>query len=91
MRYQKELAALQEYIAQFDPEEFTSSPEGLHTLVRTHEQMDKVSKLKARLHRKRQLADSFHLLLDEEFKGTDTIITQDEVDALLEGWALSHT
>lgn len=89
MKFHKELIALQEYIANFDPEEFTTSAEVV-TLEPTPEQMDNARRLKTRLQRKRQLAETLHLLIDQEFKQVETIITQEEVDALLEGWALSH-
>lgn len=91
-KYQKELAALQEYIAKFDPEEFTSPLEVALTLPRTPEQIAEVQRLKSRLKRRRQLADSFNLLIDnQELNGTEMIITQDEVDVLLAGWSLSHS
>lgn len=91
MRYQKELNALQEYIDNFDPEEFTSAPDAVHPAARTAEHMDQVRKLKARLHRKRQCADTFTLLVEKECTETETIISQAEVDALLEGWSPSQT
>jgi hypothetical protein len=87
MKYQKELDALQEYIAHFDPQEFTSSAEAVPLLVRTPEQMDHVRKLKARMQRKRQCADTFHLLVEKEVCNSQVIISQEEVDALLEGWS----
>lgn len=90
MKFQKELTALHEYIANFDPEEFTSSAEAVHSMAMTPERLENARRMKARLQRKRQLADTLTLLLDEEFEQTETIITQDEVDALLEGWAQSH-
>lgn len=90
MKYQKELTALQEYIANFDPEEFSSSAEAVHSLVSSAEQRDNARRLKARLQRKRQLAETLTQLLDQDFQQSETIITQDEVDALLAGWALAH-
>ena len=86
MKYQKELRALQEYIAKFDPAEFSSSVEMVRSFVRTQEYIENAKKLKAKLIRKRQLAATTEMLMTRELNGTEIIITQDEVDALLEKW-----
>jgi len=89
MKYQKEFTAIQEYIANFDPEEFTSPAEYGRRLAPTPEQLADVQKLKAKLKRNRQIAESFDSLFNTETY--EEIITQDEVDALLAGWsALSN-
>ncbi len=90
MKYQKELAAIQEYIASFDPEEFTSSVDYDHILAPTPKQLADVQKLKAKLKRNRQIAESFDSLLNNDLIGCEEIITQDEVDALLDGWVASN-
>jgi hypothetical protein len=92
MKYQKELSALQDYIANFNPERFTSSAEVVQSLTRTPEQIVRANKLRESLKRKRQRSDTFQLLIDQEFESTDPemVITQDDVDALLEGWSQSH-
>jgi len=85
MKYQKEFTAIQEYIANFDPEEFTSPTEYCRVLAPTPEQLADAQRLKAKLKRNRQLAESFDSLFTNE--ACEEIITQDEVDALLEGWS----
>ncbi len=89
MKYQKELSALQEYIANFDPAEFTSAEDAVQLLTRTPEQTEHVRRLQARMQRKRQCADTLHLLVEQEISAAETIISQAEVDALLEGWSPS--
>lgn len=86
MRYRKELVAIQEYIANFDPEEFTSSADYGRSVPPTPEQLAHAQKLKAKMKRNRQIAASFDSLFNKDL-GSEEIITQDEVDALLEGWA----
>lgn len=84
MRYKKELASLQEYIANFDPQEFTSSAEFVRSWLPSSERLAEIQKLKARFKRNRQLAETFHSLLN--VSRYEEIISQDQVDALLEGW-----
>ncbi len=86
MRYKKELAALQEYISNFNPEEFTSSAEYHPPSVPTQVQLISIQKLKSRLRRKRQILESFQCLLERDLNKTGEILSQKEVDALLEGW-----
>lgn len=86
MKYQKELIALREYIANFNPDEFTSSADFSVSPRPTPEQLADLHRLKAKLKRKRQLAESVSSFLDTEANYAEVIITQDEIDALLEGW-----
>ncbi|MBA3016002.1 MAG: hypothetical protein KKD63_12780 [Proteobacteria bacterium] len=91
MKYQKALSALHEYISNFDPEEFSSPPDFTPSQVLSVEQRAEIQKLKARLKRKRLLLESIHALHDRDVQSqTEIIITQEEVDALLEGWSDSE-
>lgn len=92
MRYQKELAALREYITNFDPERFTSSTETVLSMARTAEQIDRAKRIREALKRKRQRLDAFNMLLNQGGKSPEDeiMITQDDVDALLEGWSPHH-
>ena len=87
MHYKKELAAIREYIANFDPGEFTSSAGGQCSSIPTPEQLAGIQKLKSRLRRKRQIAESLQCLLGKDLNCSAEIISQEEVDALLEGWS----
>lgn len=87
-KYQKALSALHHYIANFDPEEFSSPPDFEPTKVLSPEQKGEIQKIKARLKKKRLISDSIHALFYPELAEKDeVIITQEEVDALLEGWS----
>lgn len=86
MKYKKELAAIQAYIDNFDPEEFTSSAPYAVSLPPSPEKLAYVLKLKAKLKRNRQLAESIQSMYARGANRQEMIITQEEVDALLEGW-----
>jgi hypothetical protein len=87
MKYQKALSALHEYIANFDPDEFSSPPDFTPGKRLSPEQKAEIQTLKTRLQRKRLLTESLHALLDRTvLDQTEEIITQEEIDALLEGW-----
>lgn len=86
MRYTKEKAALQAYIDSFDPDEFSSGRD-LAALSPTPEQLARIQKLKTKLKRRRQVVASWQSLFDKQNGQSETIITQDEVDALVEEWA----
>lgn len=90
MKYTKELAAIQVYIDNFDPGEFTSSTQYDVLLPPTPEKLADVQKLKAKLKRNRQLAESFQSLFANGMNRQEMIITQEEVDALLEGWTAEN-
>ena len=86
MTYKKELADLLLFIDNFDPEEFTSSVSSAVALPPTPEKLAEVHRLKARLKRNRQVAESFQLLFAKGEEGPEMILTQEDVDAVLEGW-----
>ena len=86
MHYKKELAAMREYIANFDPEEFSSTAGDQFLSIPTPEQLAGIQKFKSRLRRKRQIAESLQCLLGKDLNCSAEIISQEEVDALLEGW-----
>lgn len=90
MKYTKEKAALQAYIDNFDPEEFTSTEQYSTVVVASPEQIARAQRLKIKLKRKRQVAESLQLLLAKEMAPSEMIITQNEVDALLEGWGANN-
>ena len=90
MKYKKELAAIHIYIDNFDPDEFTSSANYDVSLPPTPEKFAEVQKLKAKLKRNRQIAESFHSLFTSGTNCQEMIITQNEVDALLEGWTAKN-
>lgn len=85
MKYKNELAALQVYIDNFDPEEFTTSGQ-FDISGPTPEKLADIQKLKAKLKRNRQIAESFQSLFANGKGHPEMIITQEDVDALLEGW-----
>lgn len=88
MKYQKALAALHEYIANFDPDEFSSPSDFRPAQLLSVEQLAKIQTIKARLKKKRLLMESIHALLHPRIsEETEVIISQEEVDALLEGWS----
>lgn len=86
MKYKKELTAIQVYIDNFDPDEFTSSVRYDVLLPPTPEKLADARKIKAKLKRNRQLAESFQLLFADGVNRSKMIITQAEVDDLLEKW-----
>jgi len=90
MKYKKELAALLVYIDNFDPDEFTSSEQYNIALPPTPEKLVEVQRLKAKLKRNRQIAESFQMLYAHGTNRPEMIITQEEVDALLEGWTAEN-
>ena len=83
-RHANELTALNEYISQFRPEDFSTSG----ALARpTPENRTEIERLKTRLQRKRRLAAALHERLEhEQFRADEVILTQAEVDALLASW-----
>lgn len=86
MKYKKEVASLLVYIDNFDPAEFTSAPQDNFLLIPTPERLARAQKLKAKLVRNRQNAESFKELFANATDSPDVTITQAEVDALLEEW-----
>ncbi|MDD5758400.1 MAG: hypothetical protein PHI06_04890 [Desulfobulbaceae bacterium] len=90
MRYTKEKAALQAYIDRFNPEEFSSTGQSLAAVSPTPEQLIRVQKLKIKLKRRRQVFESLQSLLAKEMDQPEVMITQDEVDALLEEWGAKN-
>lgn len=90
MTYSKELASLRAYIDNFDPEEFSSSPQQHVTLPPTAEALAYARRLKAKLRRNRQNAEAL-LAFELETPSPEQIITQEEVDALLEGWTATES
>lgn len=91
MKYQKALSALHQYIANFDPEEFSSPPDFVPLQLLSSEKREEIQKIKTRLKRKRFLSRSLHVLFERNIpKNTEVIITQEEVDVLLEGWSRSE-
>jgi|GEM_PF-2021278 len=86
MTYSKELASLRAYINTFDPEEFSTSQQPNAPLLPTAESLAYAQRLKAKWRRNRQNAESLLSLLALETPCSEQMITQDEVDALLEGW-----
>jgi hypothetical protein len=90
MKYKKELAAIQVYIDNFDPDEFTSSVKYDISLPPTPEKLADAHKLKAKFKRNRQIAESFQSMFANGVNSQEMIITQEEVDALLEGWTAEN-
>lgn len=88
MKYQKALSALNQYIANFDPKEFSSPPDFVPLQLLSPEKRKEIQKIKTRLKRKRFLSRSLHVLFESNIpNNTEVIITQEEVDVLLEGWS----
>jgi len=87
MKFQKTLSALHEYIANFDPDEFSSPPDFIPAKLPSPEQRAEIQTLKERLKRKRFLAESLQAMMQKTILDqAEEIITQEEVDALLETW-----
>jgi len=86
--YSKELASLRAYIDNFDPEEFSTSQQQNVALVPTAESLAYAHRLKAKLQRRRQNTEA---LLALETPYPEQMITQEEVDALLEEWTATKS
>ena len=91
MKYTKERAALLAYVETFDPREFTTSRRLDLFLPPSAEKLADIQKLKAKLKRNRQIAESFQSLFADGKGHPEMIITQEQVDALLEGWKAENT
>lgn len=90
MKYTKEKAALQAYIDNFDPDEFSSSAQYRAFSPPGPEQIAHVQKLKSKLKRRRQMVESLQSLLVKEKSRSEMFITQAEVDALLDEWSAKN-
>ena len=83
MGLKKELASINHFIDNFDPQEFTTGPgfldsfdDDLHIIA--------AKKLKARLNRRRQMDQRFLSVdLFDEYDASDVMITQEIIDDLL--------
>jgi len=85
MKYEKELDQIQEFIDNFDTAEFSSSDDSTYNPDNQEERRARALKIKARLGRKRQMEESFRASLQEHIQeDQEVMITQDEIDALLE-------
>lgn len=86
MKHQKTLSAVLEYIAKFNPKEFSSPSDFTPSKLLTSAQRADIQELKARLKRKRLLSESLPDFLNHDLhEGSEEITFQKEVDALLEG------
>lgn len=84
MKHKLELEKIQEFIRNFNPEDFSSTADWQDHLPDETKRHSQVSKFKARIQRKKQMEESFLRGLDKEnFEDSDVTITQEQIDELL--------
>ncbi len=85
MGYETEKAMLEQYIREFDPARFSSADTPSEPAPEIAAMRGQLDRFRARMQRKRLLARNFKQTLDrlEEVEATETIITQEQIDALL--------
>jgi hypothetical protein len=85
MSFHKELELIQNYISNFDANEFSSSEDFTAIVAPSEQQMKRAREIKARIGRKHMMTEVFCKKLEEEnYTDNDVTITQEEIDALLE-------
>ena len=85
MGYEAEKAMLEQYIREFDPARFSSTDLPSAPAPEVAAMRQRLDRFRARMQRKRLLARNFKQTLDrlEEAESSETIITQEQIDALL--------
>ena len=85
MAFEHEQELISEFIRNFDPGEFSSAEDLVFDKKPTQEQIRHARKFKARIQRKKQMEESFSKALESELTNdSDVMITQDQIDELLE-------
>ncbi len=78
-----DLAEIQDYIDNFDPQEFSSATDLVFT-VSDNDRLAFAQRIKARIERKRKMAASLAISNSNELKVVKPMITQSQIDKLLE-------
>jgi hypothetical protein len=85
MSLKHELDLIQEFIDNFDSSEFSSSDDFVEGGAPSETILKRAQEIKARIRRKRQMAEAFtKQLASENYSDSDVTISQAEIDALLE-------
>ncbi len=74
---------IKRYIANFNPADF-SSVVGLEVALSTQDRLVRAARIKKRIKMKRQLARSFNAVILSAEKTCQVMITQEQIDELLE-------
>ncbi len=78
-----EFEEIKRYIANFDPAEFSSAAD-LDVSFSTHDKLVRAARIKKRIKMKKQLARSFKAVILSADEPCPVMITQEEIDELLE-------
>ncbi len=80
--YLSELIEIQEYIDNFDPEEFSSRAD---RAIKTNDadRLSMAKRIRARIKRKKIMAASFSMSIKQDVAASKQMISQKQIDALL--------
>ncbi len=81
-----ELEEIKRYIASFNPAEF-SSVAGLDVAFSTQDRLARAARIKKRIKMKRRLARSFNAIILSADDTCQEMITQEQIDELLEKYS----
>jgi hypothetical protein len=80
----KELDLINDFIDNFNPDEFSSADSFESVSVPNKKALNQARKIKARINRKNVMSDYFEqVIVTELVADVDVCITQDQIDALL--------
>nr|MBF0222363.1 hypothetical protein [Desulfobulbaceae bacterium] len=85
MVFERELARINTFIDNFDPQEFTTKTDHLAVAV-VDKELRKLSagKIKTRIQKKRQLKQKFKTIeFSDDYDASDVLVSQEQIDELL--------